>query len=81
MPSGKERPIAFASQTLTKTETNYAQIEKEALGIMFGIHKFHQYMFLYGRSFTLITDHRPLLKISGPKINLPVMAVARIQIW
>ncbi|KAK3773179.1 hypothetical protein RRG08_013764 [Elysia crispata] len=79
MPNGEERPIAYASRSLKKAETNYAQIEKEALGIMFGIRKFHQYV--YGRCFTLITDHKPLLKILGPKNNLPSMAAARIQRW
>ena len=79
MPNGEERPIAYASRSLTKAETNYAQIEKEALSIMFGIRKFHQYV--YGRCFTLITDHKPLLKIFGPKNNLPSMAAARIQRW
>ena len=44
---------------------------------MFGVRKFHQY--LYGRRFTLITDHKPLLKIFGPKNDLPQMAAARIH--
>ncbi|KAK3732926.1 hypothetical protein RRG08_002537 [Elysia crispata] len=79
MPNGEERPIAYASRSLSKAETNYAQIEKEALSIMFGIRKFHQYV--YGRCFTLITDHKPLLKIFGPKNNLPSMAAARILRW
>ena len=29
--------IAFASKTLTKTQANYANIEREALGLVFGI--------------------------------------------
>ena len=47
MPDRTERPIAYGSRTLTKAEKNYAQIEREADAIIFGIKKFHPY--IYGR--------------------------------
>ena len=39
----------------------------------------HQY--LYGRRFTLITDHKPLLAILGAKKGIPSLAAARLQRW
>lgn len=41
--------------------------------------KFHQY--LYGRKFNLITDHKPLTAILGPKKGIPSLAAARLQRW
>ena len=74
---GREHPVAFSFRTLTSSESKYSQIEKEALLLVFRVRRFHQY--LYGRSFTLVTNHKPLLAILGPKKGIPSIAVARMQ--
>ena len=74
---GSERPIAYASRILLPSERIYAQIKREALSLMFGIQKFHQ--FIYGRSFTLVTDHKPLTTILGGRKGIPAIAAARMQ--
>ena len=79
MPNGMEWPIAFASRTRHKSEKNYAQIKKEALAIVYGIKKVHQY--LYRRKFMLLTDHQPLTSIFGPKKNIPYLAAAWLPRW
>ena len=78
-PNGEERPIAFSSRTLSKAEKNYGQIDKEALSLVFGIQKFHKY--LYGCKFVLVTDHKPLITLFGPKKGIPSLAAARLQRW
>ena len=55
-------PIAFASKSLMDTETHYANIERELLAIIYGCEKFH--MYLYGRTFIMEMDHKPLEMIS-----------------
>ena len=77
MENGVEKPIAFASRTLSTNECNYAQIEKEPLSIIYGIKKFHKYQ--YGRAFTLFADHKPLVMILGPKTAVPTLAALRMQ--
>uniref|UniRef100_A0A5S6Q0K3 RNA-directed DNA polymerase n=1 Tax=Trichuris muris TaxID=70415 RepID=A0A5S6Q0K3_TRIMR len=78
-PSEEERPVAFASRTLTDTEKRYATIDKEALAIVFGVTKFSQYLF--GRRFTMKTDHKPLERIFGEKREVPKMATNRLRRW
>ena len=76
---GSQKPIAYTSRTLSKPVRAYAQIECEGLALVFGVRRFHQY--LYGRPFILMTDHRPLCKIFGNKQGIPPMAAARMQWW
>ena len=79
LPDGSERPISYASRTLSTSECNYAQLEKEALSLVYGVQKFHSY--LYGRSFILYTDHKPLTAIFGSNKSIPPLAAARLQRW
>ena len=72
----EERPIAFVSRKMTPAEKNYLQVKREALAIT---KNFYQY--LWGRKFTLETDHKPLTAIFGPKQGVPAMAAARLQRW
>ena len=69
MPDGTEQPIVFTSRTLSSTKRGYAQLEREALALINGVQQSHNY--LIGRKFTLVTDHRPLLKILGTKQGIP----------
>lgn len=78
-PDGTEKPIAYASRTLSDAEKNYAQIEREGLAIIFGLTKFNQY--LYGREFTLVSDNKPLLAIFNPKKGIPQYSANRLRRW
>ena len=79
MEDHSERPIAYASRTLSSAERKYAQLDKEALSIVFGVKHFHQY--LYGRKFVIMSDHKPLQYLLGETRGIPPMASARIQRW
>ncbi|KAJ7996604.1 hypothetical protein DPEC_G00238780 [Dallia pectoralis] len=63
----EERPVAYASGTLTDTETRYAQIEKEPLAVVFACTKFKDYV--YGKPTVIETDHQPLVTILKKPIH------------
>uniref|UniRef100_A0A8C5Q3F0 Gypsy retrotransposon integrase-like protein 1 n=1 Tax=Leptobrachium leishanense TaxID=445787 RepID=A0A8C5Q3F0_9ANUR len=79
MPDGREAPIAYYSRTLSTAERNYAQIDKEALAIVAGIKKFHD--FLNGRTFTIFTDHKPLLGLFTADKQTPQILSPRMLRW
>lgn len=81
-PVGNDKPIAFASRTLSKTEENYSTIEKELLAIDWACKYFRPY--LYGRKFKLYTDHKPLtyalnLKTSNDRIVRMRLRISQYQ--
>ena len=67
LPDGSEHSVAFASRALSLIYGIY------------GISKFHKY--IYGRHFTLATDHCLLTAILGPKTGVPSLDAARLQRW
>ena len=79
LEDGQEKPIAFASRSLAPAEKKYSQLEKEGLAVIFGVKRFHQYLF--GRNFTIYSDHKPLHHLFRETNAIPAMASARIQRW
>lgn len=79
MEDGHERPISFMSRTLTPSERNYSQLDKEGLAVIFGIQRFHKYLF--GRKFTICTDHKPLISLLSEMRAVPQFVSPRIQRW
>lgn len=74
----EDKPIFFASCTLTDTQKKYPQLHRKALAIIFGVKKFHKY--IAGRKFTLVSDHQPLREIFNESKAIPV-ANDRLQKW
>ena len=78
LSDGTDKPIAFASRTLAAAEKKYSQIEKEGLAIIFGVKRFHQYLF--GRPF-IMSDHKPLKHLFSESQTTPTLASAHLQRW
>ncbi|XP_055907413.1 uncharacterized protein LOC129942469 [Eupeodes corollae] len=58
---GSERPIQYATQTLSDVQQRYSQIDREAYAIVFGIKKMYHYV--WGCRFTLVIDNKPISQI------------------
>ena len=71
-------PVAFASKALTETECRYSNIEREMLGIVFGLERFHHYVF--GRHTLVETDHKPLESIVQKSLHVAPPRLARMML-
>jgi len=60
------QPICYALRALTETKQNYSNIERETLGVVWGLEKFHY--LIYGKRCTLHTDHKPIEAIFKKKL-------------
>ena len=64
--------------SFTSAEPNYNNVEREALAVVWRTLRLR--LFLLGRKFTLVTDHKPLLAIYGG-IAVPKVASSRLARW
>ena len=71
---GFEKVVHYASRSLNTAERNYSTIERELLAIIYATDKFKYY--LYGKKFTIITDHNPLVYL-----NNITLASERLTRW
>ncbi|GBN50918.1 Transposon Tf2-9 polyprotein [Araneus ventricosus] len=60
-----EKPVAFASRSLTDAKRNYSHLDREAIAIIFGVSHFINY-------------NQPLSRIFHPKTGFPKMTSARL---
>ncbi|KAL1129536.1 hypothetical protein AAG570_012481 [Ranatra chinensis] len=65
--NNEDRPVAYASRKLTVTETRYPAIERELLGVVWGVQQ--SPLYLWGRYFSVKTDQKPLVWVDRLKEN------------
>ena len=70
---GSDLLVAYTSRVLRGPELKYETYEKEALAIIHAVRTFRPYVF--GRKFTIVTDHQPLVWFKTADLN------TRVQKW
>ena len=60
-------PVTFISQALTDTQKRYSNTEHELLALVIVVKHLHHYVF--GRQFTIHTDHTPLVNLFNKCLN------------
>ena len=61
------QPVCYASKGLTEVEQRYSNIEREVLGVVWGLERFHYFM--YGKKCSVHTYHNPLEAIFKKKLS------------
>lgn len=64
MEHGVEKPVLFASSSLSPAEKNYSQLHREALAIVFAIKNL--IVIYMVKNLPLVTDHQALCEIFNP---------------
>lgn len=73
------KPVSFASRSLTVSERNFSQIEKELLSVVWATKKFHYY--IYGKKFTVLNDHKPLESLLKKGVHdIPSIRLQRLKL-
>ena len=75
--TGKESVVAFWSRRFSPSEQNYSVTEREALAAVNAVEKWK--LFVWGRNFTLRTDHSALCSILSSRFS--GRAGARVARW
>ena len=79
LEDGSTRPIALASCSVNPAERRNSHLDKAGLAIVYGVKKFHQYLF--GCKFVINSDHKPLCHIFDKSKPIISMASAHLQRW
>ncbi|KAK2726721.1 hypothetical protein QYM36_007527, partial [Artemia franciscana] len=77
--SANGKIFAYASRSLSKSEQNYSQLEKELFAIVYGCRHYHHY--LYGRKVQVITDHRPLESMLIKPLHTAPPRIQRLMMY